>query len=217
MLLISSASARSFLFLSFIVPILAWNVPLLAPIFLKRSLVFLTLLFSSISLACSLKKAFLSLLVVLNGSVSKESAYNARDACLILGLGRYLEDEIAAHCGILTWKIPWTERPGGLQSKGSKESHPTERLSTQPSLLLSSETLRSFGFILPFFLAFASLLSSAICKTSSDNHFALLHFFFLGMALVTASCTMLRTSIHSSSGTVSNLNAWVYLFITSTV
>jgi len=40
--------------------------------------------------------------MVLNGSVSKESAYNARDACLILGLGRYLEDEIATHSGILT-------------------------------------------------------------------------------------------------------------------
>ena len=29
-------------------------------------------------------------------------------------------------------------------------------------------------------LPFASLLFSAICKASSDNHFALLHFFFLG-------------------------------------
>ena len=36
----------------------------------------------------------------------------------------------------------------------------------------------------------ASLLFSAICKASSDNHFAFLHFFFLGMILITASCTM---------------------------
>ena len=28
---------------------------------------------------------------------------------------------------------------------------------------------------------FSSLLSSAICKASSDNHFAFLHFFFFGM------------------------------------
>ena len=43
-------------------------------------------------------------------------------------------------------------------------------------------------------LSFASLLSSTICKASSENHFAFLHFFFFGMILVTASCTMLQTS-----------------------
>ena len=32
-------------------------------------------------------------------------------------------------------------------------------------------------------------------------HFVFLHFFFLGMVLITASCTMSQTSIHSSSGT----------------
>ena len=46
---------------------------------------------------------------------------------------------------------------------------------------------------------FASLLSSAIYKASSDNHFAFLHFLFFGMVLVTASCTMLGTSIHTLS------------------
>ena len=63
--LISSASVRSLLVLSFIEPIFAWNAPLVSPIFLKRSLVFPILLFSSISLHCSLKKAFLSLLAIL--------------------------------------------------------------------------------------------------------------------------------------------------------
>ena len=37
--LISSASVRSLLFLSFIMSILTWSVPLVSPIFLKRSLV----------------------------------------------------------------------------------------------------------------------------------------------------------------------------------
>ena len=48
--LISFASFSSILFLSFIVPIFAWNVPLVSLIFLKRSLVFPVLLFSSLSL-----------------------------------------------------------------------------------------------------------------------------------------------------------------------
>ena len=29
-----------------------------------------------------------------------------------------LEKELATHSGILAWKIPWTEEPGGLQSMG---------------------------------------------------------------------------------------------------
>ena len=31
-----------------------------------------------------------------------------------------LEEEMATHSGILAWKIPWTEEPGGLQSIGSQ-------------------------------------------------------------------------------------------------
>ena len=63
--LISSASVRFIPFLSFIVLIFAWNVPLVSLIFLKRSLVFPVLLFSSISLHWSLRKAFLFLPVIL--------------------------------------------------------------------------------------------------------------------------------------------------------
>ena len=30
------------------------------------------------------------------------------------------EEEVATHSCILAWKIPWTEEPGGLQSRGSQ-------------------------------------------------------------------------------------------------
>ena len=63
--LIFSASVRFLPFLPFIEPIFAWNVPLVSLIFLKRSLVFPILLFASISLHWSLRKAFLSLLAML--------------------------------------------------------------------------------------------------------------------------------------------------------
>ena len=33
-----------------------------------------------------------------------------------------LEEEMATHSSILAWRIPWTEEPGGLQSKGSQKS-----------------------------------------------------------------------------------------------
>ena len=120
--LISSASVRSTPFLSFFVPIFARNVPLVSLIFLTRSLVFPILLFSSISLHWSLRKALLSLLGILWSSAFK-----------------------------------WVY------------------ISFSP-------------------LPFTSLLFSAICKASSDNHFAFLHFYFLGMVLITASCTMSWTS-----------------------
>ena len=63
--LISSASVMSVLFLLFIVPIFELNTPLIALIFLKNYLVFPILLFSSISLHCSLRKTFLSLFAIL--------------------------------------------------------------------------------------------------------------------------------------------------------
>src|SRR5574337_1192411 len=66
-------------------------------------------------------------------------------------------------------------------------------------------------------LPLVSLLFSAICKASSDNHFAFLHFFFLGMVLIPASCTNSRTSVHSSSGTPPIRSNSLNLFVASTV
>ena len=36
-----------------------------------------------------------------------------------LGQEDPLEKEMAMHFSILLWEIPWTEKPGGLQSMGS--------------------------------------------------------------------------------------------------
>ena len=132
--LTSTASFTSLLFLSFIEPIFAWNVPLVSLVFLKWSLALPILLFFSISLPSLFNKAF------------------------------YLWNSA------FSWVC----------------------LSFSP-------------------LPFTSLLFSPICKASSDNQFAFLHFFFLGMVLITASCTMSHTSIHSSSGTLSDLVPWIYL------
>ena len=44
----------------------------------------------------------------------------------IPGWERSLENEMATHSSILTWEIPWTEEPGGLESNGvAKESDMT--------------------------------------------------------------------------------------------
>ena len=46
------------------------------------------------------------------------NAGNIRDTGLISGLGRSPGKGMATYSSILAWRIPWTEKPGGLQSKG---------------------------------------------------------------------------------------------------
>ena len=43
-----------------------------------------------------------------------------------LGRGDLLEKGMAIHSGILAWRIPWIEEPGGLQSIGSQRVDMTE-------------------------------------------------------------------------------------------
>ena len=115
--LISSASVRSIPFL-FYCAHLCLKCSLCISNFLEKISVFPILLFSSISLNWSLRKAFFALLAILWNSAFR-----------------------------------WV-------------------------------------YLSFYLLPLGSLLLSAICKTSSDNHFAFLHFFFLRMILINASCTV---------------------------
>ena len=57
----------------------------------------------------------------LGGSVVKNLPANAGDMGeegLILGQENPLEEGMATHSSILTWRISWTEEPGGLQFIG---------------------------------------------------------------------------------------------------
>ena len=74
------------------------------------------------------------------------------------------------------------------------------------SLELCIQMLISFLF--PFALHFFSF--TAICESSPDRHFAFMHFFYLWMVLIPVSCTMSWTSIHNSSGTISDQIPWMY-------
>ena len=42
--------------------------------------------------------------------------------------GKGMEKKMVTHSSIFAWKIPWTEEPGGLQSKGSQRVRTTEQL-----------------------------------------------------------------------------------------
>ena len=51
-------------------------------------------------------------------SAGEESTCNVGDLGSIPGWEDPLEEGMAIHFSILAWRIPWTEKPGGLQSIG---------------------------------------------------------------------------------------------------
>ena len=56
-------------------------------------------------------------------SDGKESACNVGDLAFIPRLGTSPGGRhLATQSSILSWRIPWTEEPGGLQSIGSQKS-----------------------------------------------------------------------------------------------
>ena len=54
------------------------------------------------------------------GSDGREAACSAGDLGLIPGWEGPLEKGTAAHSSMLAREIPWMEKPGGLQSTGSR-------------------------------------------------------------------------------------------------
>ena len=54
--------------------------------------------------------------------VKNPSAMQEPQEMQVQSLGREdpLEEGMATHSSILTWRIPWTEEPDGLQSMGSE-------------------------------------------------------------------------------------------------
>ena len=78
------------------------------------------------------------------GSDGKASAYDAGDPGSIPGSVDPLEKEMATHSSTLTWKIPWTEEPGGLQSMGSQELDTTERLPFPNNERASGDHLQNY-------------------------------------------------------------------------
>ena len=146
--------------------------------------------FSSISLHWSLRKAFLFLLLFFSSWASlvaqrlKHLLPMRETRVRSLGREGPLEKEMVTHSSILAWRIPWTEEPGGLQSTGSQRVGHDWATSLHFSLLAILWNSAFKWVYLSFSpLPFTSFLFSAICKDSSDNHFAFFSFLFLGDGL----------------------------------
>ena len=121
--LMSSASVRPRPFQSLIEPIFARNVPLVSLIFLKKSLVFPILLFSSISLHWPLRKAFLSLLAILWNSAFR-CVYLSFSLCFLLLFFSQLfvrppQTAILLFCTSFPWGWSWSLSPVQYQEPPS--------------------------------------------------------------------------------------------------
>ena len=67
-----------------------------------------------------------------------------------LGQEDPLEKEMATQASILGWRIPWTEKPGRLQSMGHKESDTTVQLSSHTCTTLLNLLIKSNNLVLGF-------------------------------------------------------------------
>ena len=74
---------------------------------------------------------------------------------------------MATHSSILTWKIPWMEEPGRLQSMGWKRglSHFTSLIFSQGALLILMSLSNHFNLASGGFLAAPPLTSSSLEST----------------------------------------------------
>ena len=64
-----------------------------------------------------------------------------------------LEKGMATHSSILTWRIPWREEPGGLQSMGCRVRHDLEDFTIMQNYELIYSDLNDPVIHLPIHLA----------------------------------------------------------------
>ena len=119
----------------------------------------------------------------------------------VQSLGREdpLEKEVATHSSLLPREIPRAEEPGGYSPWGCKESDMTEHACRE---LIQAECVY---LILSHHSAFPSFENLDLRHT--------FYIFSMGMVLIPVSCTMSRTSVHSSSGTLSIRSGPLNLFL----
>ena len=90
------------------------------------------------------------------------NAGDTRDASLIPGSGRFLEEEMATHSSILTWEIPQTEKPGRLQSMELQRVEHDTHMESRKMLLMSQYVgkveiqIREWTCVLTTFIQYSS-------------------------------------------------------------
>ena len=135
---------------------------------------------------------------------SKKAKWLSEEALQIAVKRRKVKVKLLSHVWLLA--TPWTAAHQAPPSMGFYRQEywsglplPSPALITEEDFLCLLALLWNSAFKLVYLsfspLLFTSLLFTAICKASSDSHFAFLRFFFLRMILIPASCTMSQISV----------------------
>ena len=83
-----------------------------------------------------------------------------------------LEEEMATHCYVLIWEVPWTEEPGGLQSVGlQKVGQNLETKQQQKHVLSSTVSIISPCDFRTMWMTIHPVLGlSVACPPDFNNH-----------------------------------------------
>ena len=96
------------------------------------------------------------------------NAENVRNVGSVPELGRSPGGGHATHSSILAWRIPWTERPVGLQSMGSQSRTRLKWLSTHVRMLVCIRSSQAPDLSLPPHSPFGNyMFVLGVCKSVS--------------------------------------------------
>ena len=88
----------------------------------------------------------------------------AKQEMQVLSLGQedHLKEEMTTHSNILAWEIPWTEEPGGLQSRRSQKVR-------QGLVMEHTHTTKIKEVYLLYWFQSAHQIVSVVCSVMSDS------------------------------------------------
>ena len=144
-----------------------------------------------------------------DGSTGQESTCQCRShrrQFQFLGQEDPLEEEMATYSSILTWKIPWTEDPGELESKKGlqrvRHNWVTKHtLSRSRNDITSSAVVSNFSLLRS--IGQGAILGGSVSWMPSPS------IFHLHDTLISVSVTLFEDRTQSLVGPGSNLTQWI--------
>ena len=123
-----------------------------------------------------------------------------------LGWEDPLEEEMATHSSILSWKIPWAEEPGGLQSMGLQRiEHDWAEQSLPEGTSSSTEVINSAPCSYPTLCSFVTIV------TSTETIFAYVFFYYFLWSFKGRLCVIFAYRVSTLLGSIDSqmLVEWV--------
>ena len=98
-----------------------------------------------------------------------------QDVDLVPGSGRAPGGGNEAHCSVLSWRIPWTEQPGGYSPWGGTVDWATEHIHTLLFVIKMNKSCACVYLLCASVCVFNSLNISATCWESGTSTWLKIH------------------------------------------